>query len=345
MEKAARAWTLGELAELLGGSVEGPADVVIERPAPAGSNDPTGLTFAESQQNLNAVEGSDVGAVILGSDTGSSSKPAIRVPNARKAFAEFLGLARREMPLAPGIHPSAVVSPEAKIAPSASVGPFAVVEQGAEVEDGARVFPFCYVGQGCHVGANSTLYPHVVLYQDVRVGAGSVIHSGAVIGADGFGYAWDGARHVKVPQVGGVRLGDNVEVGALTAIDRSTAGDTVIGSGSKIDNLVQIAHNCSVGENSVIASQTGLSGSTRIGSRVTIAGQCATSDHTSVADDIVLAGRTGVMGDLTEPGTYFGAPARPYGDVIRSMALTLKLPEIYSRIKDLEKKVRGLAKE
>jgi UDP-3-O-[3-hydroxymyristoyl] glucosamine N-acyltransferase len=246
------------------------------------------------------------------------------------------------LPLQEGVHPTAVVDPSAKIDPAAFVGAFAVIERGACIEAGARVFPFCYVGENCVVGSEATLNPGVVLYQDVCIGARSIIHGGVVIGGDGFGFVWDGKRRIKVPHVGGVKIGDDVEIGAGTTIDRGTAGDTTIGRGTKLDNLVQIAHNVRIGEDSVIAAQNGISGSCTIGNRVVMGGQGALSDHATLVDDVTFGGRTGSSQDILEPGTYFGTPARPIQEAMRSYLLVPKLPELMSRLRTLEKRIAEL---
>ncbi len=207
------------------------------------------------------------------------------------------------------------------------------------------MYPFAYIGEGCELGEGTVVYPHAVLYRDVTTGRRCRIHAGAVLGADGFGYVWDGQRRVKIPQVGRVVLGDDVEIGANSAVDRATAGETRIGSGTKLDNLVQIGHNVRIGEHTVAAAQTGVSGSTTIGNRVTIAGQVAFSDHVEVCDDVVLGGRTAVIQNIREPGEYLGFPARPLGEAMRALSLATKLPELAARLRRLEERVRDLENE
>lgn len=345
MEKDVQGWSLGELAELFGGELAGPADLRILRPVPADTEpDPHGLTFAENGNYLKLAEEGGAAAILVPKDA-EVTKPAIRVDRPREAFGRLLGMCHRPLPIEANVHPTAVVSAEAHVDPTASIGPYAVIERGAKVGAGCRVFPFCYVGENCELGEGTILHPHAVLVQDIVLGARCLVHPGAVLGADGFGFVWDGKRRVKVPQVGRVVLGDDVEVGANTAIDRATAGNTEVGAGTKLDNLVQIGHNTKIGEHTVIASLAGISGSTRIGNRVTIAGQVATSDHVSVADDITLAGRTGVTGDLKEPGAYFGLPARPLGEAMRTMVLVTKLQDLFDRVRALERKLKQNEKE
>lgn len=331
-------WTLGELAVALGGELAGPSDLRVTRPVPVDSDNPQGLTFAETADYLRQAEAGGAAAILAPRGSDPAGKPKIFVDKPREAFGRFLAMNARPLPIEAGIHPMAIVSPTATVAASASVGPYAVIESGAIIGENCRIYPFCYVGENCTVGDKSILYPHAVLYQDVQVGARAVVHAGAVLGADGFGFAWDGQRHLKIPQVGGVRLSDDVEIGALTAVDRATAGDTQIGKGTKLDNLIQVGHNTRIGDNTVIASQTGISGSTKIGSRVTIAGQSATNDHITICDDVVLGGRSGVTGNITKAGTYFGLPARPLGEAMRNLMLYTKLQDLFKRVKDLEKK-------
>ncbi|MFY9233199.1 MAG: UDP-3-O-(3-hydroxymyristoyl)glucosamine N-acyltransferase [Fimbriimonadaceae bacterium] len=345
MEKQPSGWTLEELATLLGGELSGSGDVRIERPVPSDSPDPAGITFAEDKEHLELAEASGVAAIIVGRECESCSKPTIVVDDPRSAFFKLLALAAYPLPLGQGIHPTAIVSKNALIAPSASIGPYVVVEKGAVIGSNARVFPFCYVGERCKIDEGSTLYPHVVLYRDVQIGKLCVIHSGAVLGADGFGFVWTGKVRQKIPQVGSVTLGDEVEIGANTAVDRATAGATLIGDGTKIDNLVQVGHNVRIGDHCVIAGLAAMAGSSRLGDRVTMGGQAALSHHARVTDDVTLGGRTGVTQDIEEPGEYFGLPAKPLNEAIRSMSLVTKLPTLLARIRELEKQVAELKKK
>ena len=348
METTIRVWTLGQLAELLDGTLHGPPDRSIYRPVPAGVGDPEGITFAESAEYLERVVGTDIGVVLV--PRGSTTYPfaTLEVAHPRAAFGKILAMFHRPLPIDPGIHPTAVVSPEATVSPGAAIGAYAVVERNTFIGEGSRVYPFAYIGEGCRLGSDVTIYPHAVLYQDVLVGDRSIVHSGATIGADGFGFVWNSkarSYRVKVPQVGQVEIGPDVEIGALTAIDRATAGSTVISEGTKLDNFVQIGHNCTIGEHTVIAGQTALGGSSVIGRRNDIGGQVAITDHVKICDDVILAGRTGVTNDLTEVGAYWGTPAKPIGFAKRIVAMMQKLPELNRTIKDLEKRLAQLEQE
>ncbi len=336
MEKPQARWTLGEIAKLLGGELHGPTDMPIHRPVAVQTEDPLGIAFAQDEAYLKIAEASTVGALLVPIGV-ATHKPSIQIAQPRESFGKLLFLAHRPIPLNPGVHSTAVISPSAQVHASAQIGPYVVVEAGAVIEEGVRVYPYAYVGDGCHVGAHSVIYPHVVLVQDVHLGAGTVVHSGSVLGTDGFGYAWNGDRHVKIPQVGEVRTGENVEIGALTTVDRATAGATTIGNGTKLDNLVMVAHNVHIGNHTVIASQTGLAGSSEIGDRVAMAGQCAVGDHKKVGDDVTFAGQTGAAQDIGEPGVYFGMPARPLKEAQRRLMLQLRLPEFFQRLKAVER--------
>lgn len=346
MEKVTQSWTLGELAEILGGTVASHPHYIVKRPVPADSNDPEGIAFCESEPYLEKAHASGVGALILPYALRSHLKPAIYVEYPRLAFGKLLAISQRSLPMNTGIHPTAVIHEEAYVSESAQIGAHAIIEAGAWIGDKARVFANSYVGENCRIGNDSVLFPNVVLYQDVTVGERCILHSGVVVGADGFGFMWDGNRQFKVPQVGGVDIEDDVEIGANTTIDRATAGTTRIGAGTKLDNLVQIAHNVEVGRDSVIAGQSGIAGSAKVGARATIGGGSAVRDHVTITDDVMLGGGSGVASDIKEKGAYFGRPAIPAGEGLRAFMMVPKLPDFLSRIRALEKKVKELeAKE
>jgi UDP-3-O-[3-hydroxymyristoyl] glucosamine N-acyltransferase len=341
METEVRSWTLGELAKLLAGELDGSPDVLISGVAQAGAGTSSDITFAEDQKHISLADRSDVGAVILGLES-TSDKPHIHVEKPREAFETFLTIFGRGLPLAKGIHPTAVVSPNSEIDPSASIGPYAVVEAGAKVGRDCRIFPFCYVGEGCDLHESVVLYPHVVLYQDVVIGARSVIHSGTVLGADGFGYEWDGSRHRKIPQVGKVRIGSDCEIGALSAVDRAMIGQTALGEDTKLDNLVQIGHNVVIGDHTVIAAQTGIGGSCVIGNGVFMGGQVGLSDHVSVGDGVSIAARSASTRDVMEPGLYHGHPMVKIEASHRITANIQRLPELAKLVKDLKRRLDEL---
>ena len=335
-------WTLGQLGQLLGAEVRGPEGLTIRRPVPAGSDDPEGLTFAESSKYLETVLASKVGAVIVDRETPEFDKPSLAVDAPRLAFFQVLSMAERRHLMPPGVHPTAIVDPGAIVSASACIGPYVVVAGDTTIGDRVQVFPFCYIGPGCSIGADSRLMPGVVLVQDVSLGERNLVHSGAVLGSDGFGFVWDGERQIKIPQVGGVQIQPDVEIGSNTTIDRATSGDTTLSDDVKIDNLVHIGHNSHIGAHTVLAGLVGVSGSVTLGERVVVGGQTGFADHLTVGDDVHMAGRTGVFGDLLEPGEYFGVPPRPIGHAMRVMALQQRLPELVARIRALEEELEKL---
>jgi len=336
-------WTLEELAAALGGQLNGPPEKRVLRPVPAGEPDPEGITFSTGPAYDEKIRGSGVGVALVSPGTELDC-PTLEVPHPRLSFGWVLQASVRALPLSSGIHPSAVVSLDADIDPTAQIGPFAVIERGARIGPRARVYPFAYVGEDCVLGEGVVLYPHVVLYQAVRLGAGVIVHAGTVLGADGFGYFWDGRQQQKIPQVGGVIVGERSEIGANACIDRATCGATRIASGVKIDNLVQIGHNGQIGAHTVIAGQTGRSGSVTLGEQVVVGGQCAFKDHVSVVDGAILAGRTGVFSDIETAEAYYGLPAIPVKAALRQLALIKRLPEIEKRLRALEQSLESQKK-
>lgn len=331
MAQATRSWTLGELGGLLGAEVYGDASTVIRRAVPAGEADPEALTFADKDKFVALVASDPAGAVLVKNHQIDLAIPQLVAPEPRVAFARFLAMLERPLPLGSGIDSRAAVSPDAQVHPSASVGPFAVVEAGAKLDEGSKVYPFAYIGAGCSVGPQSVVRPHAVLVQDVEIGVGCLIHAGAVLGTEGFGFVWDGEKQQRIPQVGGTRLGDFVEVGANAAIDRAMCGTTSIREGVKLDNLVHIGHNCSVGEHTVMAALTGVSGSCTIGRRVVMGGGCGVADHVTIVDDVALGGRSGVLQNIDEPGVYLGIPVDKVNRTLRLWALLRKLPELLGK--------------
>jgi UDP-3-O-[3-hydroxymyristoyl] glucosamine N-acyltransferase len=324
-------WTLAELASPLGAEVGAGPEFRVVRPVPVDSGDPAGLAFCENRKYL--AQWDRAGAVIVPPGV-AVDRPHLIAARPREAFETFLALCRRPLPLRPGVHPTAVVDPLADVDATASIGPYAVIERGARIGAQARVFPFCYVGENCAVGPESVLYPHVVLYQDVTVGARCIVHAHVTLGADGFGFRWDGHTQRKVEHVGGVVIGDDVEIGAGSAVDRATSGVTSLGDDVKLDNMVQIGHNAQIGDHTVICGQSAVAGSSEVGERVTLGGQTGVADHVTVADGVSFAARTLTTKDISEPGAYYGVPARPLAEGLRIAA---RLPHFHSRIEKLER--------
>jgi UDP-3-O-[3-hydroxymyristoyl] glucosamine N-acyltransferase len=343
LEKSTKGWTLRELADILEGTLEGPEDLVIHGPTGADGGRPDQIAFAVDEEYYDMAIATEVGALIVTPDMPKSSKPLIRVDKPKQAFGKFLALCQNSMPLEEGIHPTAVIAPTAQIDPTASVGAYAVIESGAKIGARTRIFPFAFIGTDCEVGTDTTIFPHVVLYSNVVVGNNTLIHSHAVLGCDGFGFTWNGSKHVKVPHLGKTEIGSDVEIGSCTAIDRGMLTSTKIGDGSKIDNMVQVGHNTVVGQHTIIVSQTGIAGSCEIGDRCTLAGQVGLADHVKIGNDVILTARSAVARNLLQAGPYRGVPAIPYREELKYEASLRRVPQLLKRVKELEQKLEKLS--
>jgi len=333
---------LDELAERVGCRLEGDGglDVVAVRSLEEAG--PRDLTFVAREEYLARLQRSAAGAVILGEGWPPVDRPALRTRNWYLALARALTLLHPVPVPAPGIHPTAVAAADARIAPDACVGPLCVLGPGSEVGPGTVLEAQVTVGARVRIGQGCRILPHVTLRDDVVLGDRVVVHSGTVIGADGFGYARDDHRYVKIPQVGRVVIEDDVEIGANVCIDRATLDETRIGQGTKIDNLVQIGHNVRIGADSVIVAQVGVSGSVRIGARVTLAGQAGVVDHVEIGDDVIVGAQAGVTKDIPPRSVVLGAPAVPHTEFKRRLAALARLPELRKALRTVEKRLAVL---
>lgn len=344
MAAEAKQYTLGELAPMLGCELVGDPAFVVSAPATSKSSNANGLTFAENDIYLEEARSSGVGAVIVPESVTEFPKPFLRSKSPRLSFFKLLTLFQPQFGGNGTLHPTAAIGDGVNVE-GASVGAYAVIESGAQIEPGATVMAHAYVGPGCIVRKGAIVMPQAVLLRDVEVGEDSEVGPGAVLGHSGFGYVWDGQQQLRVPQVGGVILGKNVHIGALTAVDCATADNTAIGDDTKLDNLVQVGHNVQIGKHGVFASQVGIAGSTTIGDNHMAGGQAGYNDHICVGDDVVVGGRAGVLADLPEPGTYLGIPVVPKNRFYRIKAVEHSLPELLGRVRALEKKIKELEKE
>lgn len=335
-------FTLGRLADALGASLEGDAARIVTGVAPLEAAGPHQVSFLTDRKYLKQAEGSRAGAFVVPRDVSGLPGPLLRVDHPQQALIALLGLFHPEPPSRPGVHPAACVADGARIDRTASVGPLAVVEAGAVVGPRSRVGALSFVGAHAELGEDVRLYPRVVVREGVRIGNRVIVHSGAVLGADGFGYAFDGRAHRKIPQVGGLRIEDDVEIGANTAIDRATLGETVVRRGAKIDNLVQVGHNCDIGEDVILVAQVGIAGSSRVGNRAMLAGQVGVADHVTIGAGAILTAKSGVPSDVPAGEVWGGLPSRPVADTRRIWASENRLPELIKRVRALEKRVREL---
>lgn len=335
-------YTLGEIARALGASLEGDPWRVITGVAPLETAGSHQIAFLTHPKYLARARTSSAGALLVPEDAVGLPGPLLRSRFPQRALISLLQLFHPAPAVTPGVHPSALVAPTARVHPEASVGAFSVLEDGVVIGRRARLFPFVYIGEGVEVGEETLLYPHVIIREGIRIGRRVIIHPGTVVGADGFGYAFDGAAHQKIPQVGGVILEDDVEVGANAAIDRATLGHTVVRRGTKVDNLVQIGHNVEIGEDVIVVAQVGISGSCRIGKGVVLGGQVGLADHVTIGEGTRVAAQSGVAHDLDAGQDYFGYPARPAAEARRMYAALPRLPELLRKVRGLERRIGEL---
>ena len=335
--------TLAELAVELGGTVVGDAAVVIRGVAGIREAQGGDLTFLANSRYEGYVAETQASAIICDRAPRTARVPLLQVDHPYLAFQKAVRLFRPELynPL-PGVHPTAVVSPAAHVAAGASIGPHCTVEPGARIGANSVLMAGCYVGVQAIVGEGCLFYPRVTVREECIVGDRCIIHVGAVIGADGFGFAFDEGRYHKIPQVGNVVLGNDVEVGANSTIDRATTDSTRIGDGTKIDNLVQIGHNVVVGQHCIIVAQVGISGSSHLEDNVTIGGQAGVIGHVRLGKGVQVGGQSGVTKSVSPGTTVFGTPASPLPLIKRINAYLQRLPLLFDRTKALEARVQKL---
>jgi UDP-3-O-[3-hydroxymyristoyl] glucosamine N-acyltransferase len=333
-------FTLQELATLSGGELIGDPALKITGAASLAEATSGEISFFVNRKYVGLLRKTRASAVFVPPDFAEQITAAqIRVSNPAKAFEQVvLKLAPKPITLARGVHPSAIVNPGAQLGERVSIQPHAVVEAGAEVGDDTIIGAGSYIGHETVIGAACLIYPRVTVRERTRIGSRVIIHSGAVIGADGFGFEMVDGRQEKIQQLGIVQIDDDVEIGANTTVDRARFGRTWIQQGVKIDNLVQIAHNVVVGKNSVIVAQTGISGSTRVGERVTMAGQVGIVGHLEIAEGTIIAAQSGVSKSLPG-GVWFGYPAVPLAEAKRQIAWIHRLGKLFERVKQIEKKL------
>ena len=336
---------LSKLARQIGGCLEGDAAADIHGVAGICEAGPGEVSFIANLRYASEISSTQASAVIVSEDwTGDVSTALIRVKNPDAAFAKAASLFYIPAP-APvaGVHSSAVVAQDAELEPGVCIGPLCVIESGVKIGAGTVISAQCCIGFGSVIGGKSFLYPQVSLREFVKIGNRTIIHNGTVIGSDGFGYSVDseGIR-TKIPQIGTVEIGDDVEIGANTTIDRARFGKTRIGNGVKIDNLVQIAHNVVIGDHAVIVSQVGIAGSTSIGAKTILAGQAGVAGHLKIGAGVIIGPRAGVTKDIPDGVHVMGMPAVPVDKMKRTHASIMLLPKMKERIAALDARLRKL---
>jgi UDP-3-O-[3-hydroxymyristoyl] glucosamine N-acyltransferase len=332
---------LGQLAEFLGATLRGDPETQITGLATLQEAGPAQLSFLANPQYRKYLASSQAAALLLKeADVEGFAGNALVVPDPYLAYARISHLFDPKPKATAGVHPSAVIAPDAVVDPSASIGPFVVIEAGARIGAQVTLGAHCVIGARSEIGEGGWLAPRVTLYHDVRIGKRVVIQSGAVLGGEGFGFANEKGVWQKIAQIGGVTIGDDVEIGVNTAIDRGALADTVIGNGVKLDNQIQIAHNVQVGDHTAMAACVGISGSTKIGKHCMLAGGVGLVGHIDICDNVFLTGMTMVTHSITEPGAYSsGTAMQPAAEWRKSAARIRQLDDIARRLKQLEKRV------
>ncbi|HYA26415.1 MAG TPA: UDP-3-O-(3-hydroxymyristoyl)glucosamine N-acyltransferase [Thermodesulfovibrionales bacterium] len=331
---------LKELARMIGGEIVGDPEIEVRGAAGISEAKEGEITFLSDMKLAGKCAGSKASGVIVRDFVPEMGKTQLVVKNPLFAFVKVLELFSEPAQHA-GISNDAFVSEKAKIGKGVSIYAFAFISDNAVIGDGTIIHPGVFIGHNTVVGSQCILYPNVTVRERVTLGNRVIVHSGSVIGSDGFGYVLEEGKHHKIPQVGGVIVGDDVEIGACVSIDRATTGNTLIGGGTKIDNLVQIAHNVRIGENTILAGQVGIAGSSEIGNFVVMGGQVGVADHSRVDDGAMVGAQSGIFGHLKK-GVYSGAPAMPHRDWLKASALFARLPELNKKIRELEEKIKTL---
>ena len=333
---------LKELAEWVDGTVVGDGEIEISGVAAIEEARAGEITFVANPKYLPKLSETHASAVIVSIEVTQADKPLLCVTNPYLAFAKILTLFSQKPYQPKGIDSNIWISPTAKLGKDLTLYPFVYIGDRCSIEDRVTLYPGVYVGENSSIGEDSILYPNVSIYSGTVLGKRVILHSGVVVGSDGFGYVKEGKKNVKIPQVGMVEIEDDVEIGANTTIDRATLGKTIIRRGVKIDNLVQVAHNVALGEDSIIVAQVGISGSTKIGNNVTLAGQVGVVGHIEIGDNVMVGAQAGVTHDLAANQGYVGSPALPHREFLRAITVFPKLPEMRKTLIEIEKRLKKI---
>jgi len=335
--------TLKEIAKLLNGKIIGDADIVITGVAGIKEARQGDITFLANPKYIPFAEKTKASAIITSHDIEVNDKTIIQTDNPSLAFTKLVSSLSEYQIIHPkGIHPTAVLGKEVTLGKEVAIGPYVVVDDNVEIGDKTVIYAGCYLGRGCKIGNGSLIYSNVCLGDNTELGDRVIIHYGTVIGSDGFGFVTVDGRHHKIPQLGSVVIHDDVEIGANVAIDRARFDKTVVGKGTKIDNLVHIAHNVVIGENCLIVAQVGISGSTTIGNNVILAGQVGVVGHINIGDSSIVMAQSGVSKSIPAQSTFWGYPAKPADEAKRVNACVQNLPKMHRTLNELKKKIEDL---
>lgn len=332
--------TVDEIARLAGGHVTGDGSQEILGIAALESAGEQDLTFAEGERALAKASDSRAGCILVQEEVDIPGHTIVAVKHPKMAFIRAAAVLRPPAQPAPGIHPTALIAADALLGRDVSVGPYVVIERGTSVGDGSVLGAGVFLGEGVSLGSNCLLHARVSVYAGVRIGNRVILHSGVVLGSDGFGYVYAEGRHHKFPQVGGLIVENDVEIGSNSTLDRGSLGTTVIGEGTKIDNLVQIAHNVKIGRHSIIAAQTGISGSVEVGDHVVMGGQVGVADHVRIGERAIVGAQAGIPSGkiVRKDSILWGTPARPLAEFKKMYAHLSRLPALAEKVRELYSK-------
>ncbi|MDD3579821.1 MAG: UDP-3-O-(3-hydroxymyristoyl)glucosamine N-acyltransferase [Desulfobacca sp.] len=334
--------TLGELAQLVGGECQGPPELRLRGIAPFERAGPDEITFITQTRYGRRADQSQAGALVVAPQWRHLQRPLIITADPYLAYAKIAQVFAPPRARWPGISNRAFLGKAITLGQEVSIAPLVCIGDQVRLGDRVTLMPGTVVGDRVSIGADTLVYPNVTILDGCSLGQRVIVHSGTVIGSDGFGFAPDGEEFVKIPQLGTVIIEDDVEIGANCTIDRGALGETRIGRGVKIDNLVQIAHNVVIGDNSIVVAQVGISGSTHIGKNVQLAGQVGLVGHIEIGDRVRIGAQSGVTHSIPAGQTVTGSPARPHAEFLRLMGVLSKLPQLYKTVKDLEKNIKAL---
>lgn len=341
-------FTAEQIASVIGGKIEGDKDAKVRTFAKIEEGVEGAISFLSNPKYTHYIYDTKSSVVIVNEDVeleGTVAPTLIRVKNAYESIAQLLQIYEASKPKKTGVSPQAYISPTAKLGKDCYVGPFACIGDGTIIGDGCQIYPHAVIGDNVKMGNNCILYPNTTVYQGCKIGNNVTLHAGSVIGADGFGFAPNADGYDKIPQIGIVTIEDNVEIGANTCVDRSTMGSTVIRKGVKLDNLVQIAHNVEIGENTVMSAQVGIAGSTKVGSWCMFGGQVGLAGHITIGDKTFLGAQSGVPGSLKGGEELIGTPPMNPRNYFKSQAIFRRLPDMYKELEALKKTIEELKSE
>lgn len=340
-------YSLRDLANQVQGVIVGDESIRVSCLSPINEISSESLVFADSSENLKRAEASQAAAVLVDRLTSDSTKPLIQVTHPFNAFITLMHFFNPPQKIIPGIHPTAVIGEGVHLGSNVFIGPYVVIEAGSFIGDNCILKSHIHIGREVTINQDTTIHPHVTVYDKCQIGSRVIIHASTVIGSDGFGYTFVDGKHLKVPHMGHVVIEDDVEIGANTAIDRATIGETKIGEGTKIDNLVQVAHSVKLGKHNILCGFTGIAGSTTTGDHVIFAANVGVSDHVRIDNGVVLGARTGVppKKHLKEGMVYLGNPARPKDIAIEHELSVNRIPLMRKNIKTLKEEIALLKKQ